>query len=146
MRVQIEWPCFDSSSAVTAGSSHFGLPALARSSSCASQSLTISPWATPSASRTVASGTRLAPASTIVSPSFVPTTIRSRSELCSVSSSVGLTTSWPSISPIRTAPIGPPKGSGETVSAAEMALIARMSCGMTRSAENTVATHWVSLR
>ncbi len=82
----------------------------------------------------------------MVSPSFVPTTIRSSSDECSVSSSVGLTTSSPSSSPIRTAPIGPRKGSGDTVNAAETALIARMSWATTRSAEKTVATHCTSLR
>ena len=99
-----------------------------------------------SASRSFSSGTWFAPASTIVRPSFVPTTIRSSSDWLSVSSSVGLTTSSPSIRPMRTAPIGPKNGSGETVSAAETPLIDRMSCATTRSAESTVATHCVSLR
>ncbi len=44
-------------------------------------------------------GTCFAPASTMVRPSFVPTTIRSSSDWLSVSSSVGLTTSSPSIRP-----------------------------------------------
>src|SRR5581483_2531106 len=146
MRVQISWPYAPSSRSVVAWSSHFGFPAFVRSSSCASQSLTISRCATSSASRMTFSGTRFAPASTIVKPSFVPTTIRSRSELCSVSSSVGFTTRLPSRRPIRTAPIGPTNGSGDTVSAAETALMARMSCGITRSAEKTVATHCTSFR
>jgi hypothetical protein len=47
---------------------------------------------------------------------------------------------------MRTAPIGPRKGSGETVKAAETALIARMSCAVVMSAEKTVATPCVSLR
>ena len=48
--------------------------------------------------------------------------------------------------PIRTAPIGPRNGSGDTVSAADTALMQRMSCAVTMSAEKTVATHCVSLR
>ena len=146
MRVQMSWPYSDSSRSVTDASSHFGFPAFARSSSCASHSFTISRWAISSASRSFSSGTWFAPASTIVRPSFVPTTIRSRSDVCSVSSSVGLTISSSSIRPIRTAPIGPLNGSGETVSAAETPLMARMSCATTRSADMTVATHCVSLR
>jgi hypothetical protein len=59
------------------------------------------------------SGTSSAPASTIVKPSFVPTTIRSSDDSSSASRSVGLTTSRPSIWPIRTAPIGPRNGKGE---------------------------------
>ena len=66
----------------------------------------------------------------MVRPSFVPTTIRSRSD-SSISWSVGLTTRSPSTMPIRTAPIGPRNGSGETVSAADTALMQRMSCAVT---------------
>ena len=47
-------------------------------------------------------------------------------------------TSWPSIRPIRTAPTGPLKGSGEIMRAAEAPLIARMSCGVMRSADSVV--------
>ena len=43
MRVQTSWPNWVSSRSVTDGSSHLALPFFARSSSCASQSLTISP-------------------------------------------------------------------------------------------------------
>ncbi len=64
----------------TAGSSHFVLPGFERSSSCASQSFTISRCAISSASRSLSSCTWFAPASTMVRPSFVPTTIRSRSD------------------------------------------------------------------
>ena len=53
-----------------------------------------------------------------------------------MSGSDGLTTSWPSIMPIRTAPTGPRNGSGEIISAAEAPLMARMSCGVIRSAES----------
>ncbi len=35
---------------------------------------------------------------------------------------------------------------GEIISAADTPLIARMSCGVTRSADSTVATHCTSLR
>ena len=62
-------------------------------------------------------------------PSFVPTTIRSSSSRPPRSRcSVGLTTSSPSIRPMRTAPIGPRNGSGESISAAEAPLMQRMSC------------------
>jgi hypothetical protein len=64
----------------------------------------------------------------------------------SVACSVGLTTSWPSIIPMRTAPTGPRNGIGEIISAAEIPLMHRMSCGVTMSAESTVAMHCVSLR
>ena len=76
----------------------------------------------------------------------MPTTIRSRDDSSSVSCSVGLTTSLPSISPIRTAPTGPAKGRGETISAAEAPLMQRMSCGVTRSAERTVQITCTSFR
>ena len=52
----ISSPYWSSSSAVTPGSSHFGLPACARSSSCASQSFTISCWARSSASSSLLLG------------------------------------------------------------------------------------------
>ncbi len=65
----------------------------AASSSWASHSFTISRCASSKASRIVSSGTCSAPASTIVSASFVPTTIRSSELSSSVSCSVGLTTS-----------------------------------------------------
>ena len=88
-----------SSSSVTAGSSHFGLPALARSSSCASQSLTISLLGEVERleERRLGHlvGARPRPSS---GPSFVPTTIRSRPSFSSDSCSVGLTTSSPSTS------------------------------------------------
>ena len=55
-----------------------------------------------------------APASTIVMASAVPQTIRSSVE-SSMSGIDGLTTSSPSMRPMRTAPIGPRKGSGEII-------------------------------
>ena len=119
-------------------SSHLALPAFARSSSWASQSFLISSWAISSACSSSVLGDLSAPASTIVRPSFVPTTIRSRFDSCSTSASVGLTTSSPSICPTRTAPTGPKKGSGEIISAAEAPLMQRMSCAVTMSADSTV--------
>ena len=57
-----------------------------------------------------------------------------------------MTTSSPSIIPIRTAPTGPENGSGEIISAAEAPLMHRMSCGVTRSAESTVQITCTSFR
>ena len=45
---------------------------------------------------------------------------------------------------MRTAPIGPRKGSDDTTSAAEAPLIARMSCACTPSIDSTVAMTWTS--
>src|SRR6266540_830341 len=146
MRSRIRSACDASSLLVSDVSSHFGLPALRARSSCASQSLMISTWACSSAASSVSSGISSAPASTIVSPSLVPTTIRSSVLSFSVSCSVGLTTSRPSIIPMRTAPTGPLKGSGEIISAAEAPFRHRMSCGVTRSAESTVQITCTSLR
>jgi hypothetical protein len=42
--------------------------------------------------------------------------------------------------PIRTAPTGPMKGNGETISAAEAPLMQRMSWAVTRSTESVVHT------
>ena len=47
---------------------------------------------------------------------------------------------------MRTAPIGPWKGRPDSISAAEAALIATMSCGLDMSAPSTVPMIWVSLR
>ena len=139
-------PCAASSSAVSSTSIHFGLPTCARSSSSASQMLAmISACASSNASRIVSSGTWSPPASTIVSASLVPTTIRSSVDSSSCWS-VGLTTSSPSIRPMRTAPTGPRNGSGEIISAADAPLMQRMSCGVTRSAERTVQMTCTSLR
>ena len=55
-RSTISSPYRSSSSSVTPASSHFGLPACARSSSCASQSFTISRCAMSSASSSVVLG------------------------------------------------------------------------------------------
>ncbi len=107
----------------------------------------ISAWAISNASRIVSSGISMAPASTIVSASFVPTTIRSSVlSPVSIAASVGLMTSSSSIRPMRTAPTGPRNGSGETISAAEAPLMQRMSCAVTRSAESVVQTTCTSLR
>src|SRR5215204_321431 len=135
-----------SSSEVISESSHFALPTCSRSCSWTSQMRMISAYARSSASRSVSSGISSAPASTIVSPSFVPTTIRSSVLCSSLSWSVGLITNSPSIWPMRTAPTGPMKGSGEIISAAEAPLMQRMSCGVTRSADRTVQMTCTSLR
>ena len=55
-----------------------------------------------------------------------------------------MTTSSSPKRPMRTAPIGPRKGSDETTSAAEAPLIARMSCACTPSIDSTVAMTWTS--
>jgi hypothetical protein len=145
MRSRIRSECA-STSCVTSSSSHLALPTWRRSSSCASQSLAISSWARSSAARSRSSGISSEPASTIVMLSRVPTTIRSSVDSSSVSCNVGLTTSSPSIIPIRTAPTGPRNGSGEIISAADAPLMQRMSCGVTRSADSTVPITCTSLR
>ena len=76
----------------------------------------------------------------------MPTTIRSSSALSSLSRRVGLTVSWPSMRPMRTAPTGPRKGSGESISAAEAPLMQRMSWAVTMSALRTVQMTCTSLR
>ena len=73
----------------------------------------------------------------MVIASGVPHTIRSRLD-CFSSGRVGLTTSSPSRRPIRTAPTGPRKGIGESISAAEAPLMASRSCPFTMSVENVV--------
>ena len=47
---------------------------------------------------------------------------------------------------MRTAPTGPKKGSGEIISAADAPLMARMSCGVIRSAESVVQMTCTSFR
>ena len=126
-------------------STHLGLPTSARSSSRAAQILRISVCASSRASRIVSSGIWSPPASTIVSASLVPTTMRSSVDSSSCSS-VGLRTNSSSRRPTRTAPIGPRNGSGEIISAADAPLMQRMSCGVTRSAERTVQMTCTSLR
>ncbi len=106
----------------------------------------ISACASSSASRSRSSGISSPPDSTIVRPSFVPTTIRSSALFSSLCCSVGLKTNSSSISATRTAPTGPMNGSGEIISAAEAPLMHRMSCGTTMSAERTVQITWTSLR
>src|SRR5579884_2336069 len=146
IRSQTAWPWSRSISATTCTSSHFGLPDWRARSSCASHSLRISPCASSNASRIFSSGTSLAPHSTIVSASFVPTTSRSSGE-STVSCSVGLTVSSRfSFIPMRTAPTGPRNGIGEIISAAETPLMHSRSWPVTMSAESTVAMHWTSLR
>ena len=97
------------------------------------------------ASSIVSSLTSLAPASTIEMASAVPATIRSSSD-SSVSWRVGLMMNSSPISPMRTAPTGPSKGSSEIISAADAPLSARMSDWLTWSTDRIVATTWISLR
>ncbi len=146
MRSQTVCPFDASISAVSSASSHLALPDWRRRSSCASQSLRISACASSSASSRTSSGTSSAPASTIVSASRVPTTIRSRLDSSSVCCSVGLMISSPSIRPMRTAPTGPKNGSGEMCSAADAPLMHRMSCGVTMSTDSVVQITCTSLR
>ena len=69
-----------------------------------------------------ASGSRFAPASTIMIASRVPATIRSSSESF-IWLKVGLTTNSPSIRPTRTEAIGPLNGISLIVSAADAAIV-----------------------
>jgi hypothetical protein len=103
----------------------------------------ISPWASSSAEIRSSSAISSAPASTIVIASGVPQTIRSSVDSFR-SGRVGLTTRRPSMRPTRTAPTGPRNGIGESISAADEPLMARMSCGCTWSAENVVTMTWTS--
>ena len=119
-----------SGSTVIGATTHFSLPAFLTSSSCAAQSFLISSCAMARASRMVSSSTSLAPDSTIEMASAEPATIRSRSD-SSISCSVGLMTNSSSISPIRTAPMGPWNGKSETISAADAPLMHRMSNALT---------------
>ncbi len=98
-----------------------------------------------SASRISASGTSLAPHSTIRIASSVPETTRSISASC-IASSPGLMTKLPSILPIRTAPTGCGNGMSETIRAAEAPFIARMSYGASWSTDSGMFTSWVSRR
>ena len=105
----------------------FSLPACLRRSCCASQRRLISACAMSSASRISASVISLAPASTIRMASSVPATTRSSGDSSSHSSS-GFTRKLPSASwPIRTAPTGTGNGMSDTISAALVPFIARMS-------------------
>ena len=72
--------------------------------------------------------------------SRVPVTTRSRVDSSWIWDIVGLTTNWPSMSPMRTEPTGPPNGISEIVSAAEAPSVASTSCAFSRSTENVVAT------
>ncbi len=56
----------------------------------------------------------------------------------------GFSTYWPSTKPTRAAPIGPRNGAPERVSAAEAAIMPRMSGSFSRSWLRTVTMTWVS--
>ena len=121
----------------------FGLPIAALSSSMAATICLIAACAASSAPTTWASGTCLAPASTITMPSFVPATIRS-SRLSLRSAYVGLMTNWPLIRPTRTPATVFSNGSSEMASAAEAPVIASTSASLSVSADMTIAMICVS--
>ena len=100
-------------------------------------------WANISAFSIRSSDSSLASDSTIINASWVPATTRSRSEVGSWSM-VGFSTSSPSITPTRAAPIGPMKGTPEMVRAAEAATMPRTSGSFSMSCCSTVTTTWVS--
>ena len=77
-------------------------------------------WPNITAPSMMSSDSSLASDSTISTASAVPATTRS-SLVSAISSSVGLSTYSPSMKPTRAAPIGPMKGTPESVSAAEAA-------------------------
>ena len=129
--------CLPRSDSVTAPSAHLGSPAFSARSIWSWHSFLISAWARSRAWISSSSEICSAPASTMVMASGVPQTIRSSVDSLR-SGSVGLTARLPSIRPMRTAPTGPRNGIGDSMSAAEEPLIARMSCGCTWSAENVV--------
>ena len=104
----------------------FGLPTAFWSSSWRSMIGWSERWPNRMASAMTSSGRRLAPASTIMIASRVPATIRSSSESLSWLK-VGLTTNSPSIRPTRTDAIGPLNGISLIVSAADAAIVPRMS-------------------
>ncbi len=79
-----------------------------------------------------------------VSLRFPATTISNTDS--SISSKVGKAIHSPSRSASLTAPMGPRNGMALTVSAADAALRAGTSYGLTRSAAMIVATTWVSQR
>ena len=95
------------------------------------------------ASSTVASGTRLAPASTMMVFSGVPATTRSRSP-SATSRYVGIKMNLPSFMPMRTAAIGPLHGMSEIASAHDAPIKPGMSASFSWSCENTVATTAIS--
>ncbi len=76
--------------------------------------------------------------------SAVPVTTRSMSDSSLSSSSEGFTTSWPSMRPTCTEPIGPPNGMSLMVSAAEAPSVASTSYDSSKSTDSVVATMWIS--
>ena len=100
-------------------------------------------WPNMIASAMTDSGRILAPASTIMIASRVPETTRSSSDSASWLV-VGLTTNSPSMRPTRTAATGPGNGISLIVSAADAAMVPRMSGSFSWSVESTVRTNWTS--
>ena len=123
------------SPSVRSWSSHFGLPAWLRRSSCASQSLRdlgvrdLERLEQHLLGDLVGAGLDHRQAVLRADDDQVELGRLPRSRC-----NVGLTTSSPSIRPMRTAPTGPKNGSGESISAADAPLMQRMSCAVTMSA------------
>ena len=102
-------------------------------------------WPNITAPSMISSLSSLASDSTISTASPVPATTSS-SWVSAISSSVGLSTYSSFMKPTRAAPIGPLKGTPDSVSAAEAATIATTSGSFSMSCDSTVTITWVSLR
>ena len=89
-------------------------------------------WPAITAFSMISSDSSWASDSTISTASAVPATTRSSDESF-ISSTVAFTLTSPLMTPTRAAPIGPMNGTPERVSAAEEAIIARMSESVSRS-------------
>jgi len=128
-----------SSSAFGSMNSIFSLPTSATISSINATIFLISSWAVSIASSINDSGTSSAPASTIITASFVPETVRC-SELFSLCSAVGFITNAPSTRPTFTEPVGPLNGISDIDKATDEPIIATTSGVQSWSTDNTVAT------
>ena len=145
-----------------AGQSTVGMSTISANSNCRSMLSEITVLALASPSTTAASSLGgspsatsrtppgVAPASTIItsiSPSALrlPATVISNTP-SAISSWVGKATHSPFIRARRAAPMGPWRGMGLTVSAADAPIRARTSKGFSPSMESGMATTWVSQR
>ena len=97
------------------------------------------------ASSITSSGSSFAPASTIITASFEPATVKFRSDF-SLCSTVGFTTNFLSIRPIRTPAIGPLNGISDTHNAQDAPIIAANSGALSCSKLKTVAIICTSFR
>ena len=123
----------------------FSLPH-ARCMSCWNATMRwISLWPKRIASSTTSSESSCAPASTIMTASCEPATVRFSVETARCSS-VGLMTNSSLTRPTRTPAIGPSNGMSETVSAALAPIMPAISGALSWSTESTVATICTSLR